>query len=177
MSQPPHRIGAAILGFRNHYGCLPPRAIVDESGKPLLSWRVLLLPYLGYSKLFHLLRLDEPWDSQHNRKLIPYMPLIYNSTQAGLPFGRTTFEAVTGAHTAFPDNGLRRFHDFDKDPADVLLIVEVDKKNCVEWTKPADVARTDDKSWRDGLFQKENHFRGIYGDALFRVFRIDDAKK
>ena len=152
-------------------------AIVDESGKPLLSWRVVLLPYLGYSKLFHLFRLDEPWDSQHNRKLIPYMPLIYNSTQGGLPFGRTTFEAVTGPQTAFPDNALRRFHDFEKDPADVLLIVEVDKRNCVEWTKPTGVLRTEDKSWTDLLGKSESHFQGIYGDALFRVFRINDVEK
>ena len=68
--------GAAfgIRRFHGAYGCLPPQAIVDQQGRPLLSWRVAILPYMGYSRLFHMFKLDEPWDSPHNRRLIPLMP-------------------------------------------------------------------------------------------------------
>jgi hypothetical protein len=168
-----HPIGNAIQQFRSHYGCLPPRAIVDETGRPLLSWRVLLLPYLGHSRLFHLFRLEEPWDSEHNRKLIPYMPLVYNATQAGLPLGKTTLKALTGPDDApFPDKVLRRFYDFEKDPAYALLMVEVDKKDSVEWTKPEDLQVTKDRAWLSRLYitdvDGQKYLRGIYGDGIYR---------
>jgi hypothetical protein len=175
----PHPAGAAIFAFRNHYGCLPPLAIVDESGKPLLSWRVSLLPYLGYHKLFHLFHLDEPWDSEHNRKLIPYMPMLYNSTQTGMPLGMTTFKALSGPGTAFPGNGLRRLHDFEGHPANALLIVEVDKSAAVEWTAPEAFERTEDKTWTEQLYKVQvegsEYSHGIFGDGVFWIFRISDG--
>ena len=58
-----------------------------------LSWRVALLPYLGYRNLYEQFRHDEPWDSPHNRKLIAKMPPVYES-QAGLPEGKTTYVAL-----------------------------------------------------------------------------------
>lgn len=174
----PHRIGAAISHFYRHYGCLPPRAIVDPSGTRLLSWRVTLLPYLGYSKLFHLFRLNEPWDSEHNQKLIPYMPLIYNATQAGLPLGRTTFKALAGPQTAFPDSLLRRYYEFEDDLMALPLIVETEKSLAVEWTKPDDITYTEDKKWREQLFKittaGESHFHGIFGDGQFWRFHFED---
>src|SRR5262249_55645747 len=58
-------------------GNLPPVAIADRKGKPLLSWRVALLPYLGEWDLYRKFKLDEPWDSPHNKALLPLMPEIY----------------------------------------------------------------------------------------------------
>ena len=171
-----HELGRAIAGFYNHYGCLPPRAIVDDSGQPLLSWRVLLLPYFGHSKLFHLFHLDEPWDSEHNKKLIPYMPFTYNPTQTGLPLGRTTFKALSGPRAVFPHEGLRRYHDFEHSPSDALLIVEVDKKAAVEWTKPDDLDMTDDETWKDQLYKREldgvEYFHGLSGNGELYIIPV-----
>lgn len=177
----PDVIGSAIGRFRNDYGCLPPRAIVDEAGQPLLSWRVLLLPYLGHSELFHLFHLDEPWDSEYNRKLISYMPLLYNSTQTGLPLGRTTFKTLISPQGAFPEEGLRRYHELEGDPSDALLIVEVDKSAAVEWTKPEDLDRTDDETWTEQLHKRQvdgsDYFCGMYGDSVFCLFRVNDKEE
>ncbi len=52
-------------------------------GRPYLSWRVLLLPIIGQTDLFNKFKFNEPWDSEHNRALIPQMPAIYRAGQQG----------------------------------------------------------------------------------------------
>ncbi len=69
----------------------PPRTSYSVDGKPLLSWRVQLLPYLDQKELFKEFHLDEPWDSQHNRQLIERMPDVYHSPLSrAAPAGRRT---------------------------------------------------------------------------------------
>jgi RNA polymerase sigma factor (sigma-70 family) len=41
------RIGLALFDYEREHGRLPAAAITDRDGKPLLSWRVAILPYLG----------------------------------------------------------------------------------------------------------------------------------
>ena len=79
-------IGQAIRAYEQQNGTLPPAAILDrKTGQPLLSWRVALLPYLGMGELYKRFRLDEPWDSQHNRALVDEMPSVYRV----VPFTKT----------------------------------------------------------------------------------------
>ena len=59
-----------------------PAASHDKNGKPLLCWRVHILPYLGEEKLYKEFHLDEPWDSPHNKKLLSQMPKIYRAPGA-----------------------------------------------------------------------------------------------
>ena len=63
-------------------GHLPPPASVDKKGTRLLSWRVLILPYIGEEKLHEQFHLDEPWDSKHNKELLAKMPEVFNTSRA-----------------------------------------------------------------------------------------------
>jgi hypothetical protein len=63
----------AMLNYESANRHLPPAAIRDKDGKPLLSWRVAILPYLDEVELYKQFRLDEPWDSPHNSALIKKM--------------------------------------------------------------------------------------------------------
>ena len=127
----------AMLRFSDKNGILPPVSIDDENGVPLLSWRVLLLPELGYEDLFSLFRLDEPWDSEHNKKLVPYMPVEYHiHRDTGVP-GRTTVELLSGKGTLFPTDdvvptSVVRGRDCDQLRIGVLVKLEFAR----EWTKP-----------------------------------------
>jgi hypothetical protein len=130
------------LGMRGYSqyegnGRMIPRAIYDKDGKSLLSWRVLLLPYLEQVSLFKQFKLDEPWDSPHNIQLLDKMPsLPYASPRENNKPGETYYQVFTGPGTVFPDPRKERLPLF-ADCADRLLIVEA--ANSVPWTKPEDL--------------------------------------
>src|SRR5882672_4340583 len=64
------QLALAMHNYHSAYGQLPPAAVRDKNGKLLLSWRVLILPYIEQDNLFKEFKLEEPWDSDHNKKLI-----------------------------------------------------------------------------------------------------------
>jgi hypothetical protein len=126
--------------------CLPAQAIVDGEGKPLLSWRVELLPYLEQKDLYDQFRRDEPWDSDHNRKLLERMPDVFKAPGAAdaVP-GMTTYVMPTGPGTLFPrPDATPRFATIADGMSNTLALVEVNADHAVPWTKPADMAVADD---------------------------------
>jgi hypothetical protein len=66
-----------MVNYHDAHGRLPPAVVYGKDGKPLYSWRVLLLPYLDEQELYQQFQLDEPWDSPHNLQLLPRMPGFY----------------------------------------------------------------------------------------------------
>ena len=68
------QIGLALSDYEAEHGRLPPAIVRDSGGRPLYSWRVLILPYLGEEELYNEFRRDEPWDGPHNRRLIDKAP-------------------------------------------------------------------------------------------------------
>jgi hypothetical protein len=71
-------IGLALYNYADaHGGTLPPAYVADAHGRPLYSWRVLILPYIEQRPLYDRFHLDEPWDSPNNRTLIASMPFTY----------------------------------------------------------------------------------------------------
>ena len=145
---------AALNKFRTDFGCFPPHAIKGKDEASLLSWRVLLLPYIGYSALFELFHLDEPWDSPHNQKLLPYMPDIYCPYQKGLEVGHSTVLAIIGPNTPFPLEGIRKLGDMKGRQEDIVLFAEVGPQFSVPWTKPEDLKESSDNAWREQLYLK-----------------------
>ena len=63
------QIGLALHNYHDRYGCYPPAYTADKNGRSLHSWRVLILPFLEQNALFERIRLDEPYDSPHNREV------------------------------------------------------------------------------------------------------------
>jgi hypothetical protein len=94
-------ITLAMLLYERDHGRLPPAYTVDADGKPMHSWRVLLLPYLGQQRLYDKIRLDEPWDGQHNRQFHNEAVPFYQCPSAELAPGQTTYSVVVGENTAF----------------------------------------------------------------------------
>lgn len=132
----------AMQMYESTHGRFPSQAICDKEGKPLLSWRVMLLPYLEAGNLYEQFRLDEPWDSEHNLKLVERMPAVYGDPAAPelAARGLTTVQVLTGKDTLFsaPDkaptagsvsDGLSR----------TLAIVEARPDKAVPWTAPDDI--------------------------------------
>ena len=126
----------AFVQYNDKHGRLPAAAITSPAGKPLLSWRVALLPYLFEQKLYDQFKLDEAWDSPHNRKLLDKMPAVYRTSRGDRE--RTLCQVIVGPGTAFEGpKGLRLKLDFPADGKNTLLAVEA--STPVPWTKPEDV--------------------------------------
>jgi hypothetical protein len=132
----------AMHNYHDVYGSFPPAASRDKTGKPLLSWRVHLLPFLDQNELYKQFHLDEPWDSDHNRKLIARMPRVFDSTgDAKLAAaGKTTYLGPVGKHTMFPPgkDGLR-FASVTDATSNTIFLVDADDAHAVPWTKPEDL--------------------------------------
>jgi hypothetical protein len=132
------QIGLALHNHNDHLGYLPPAAIRSRDGKPLLSWRVAILPYIEGESLYRQFRLDEPWDSPHNSALLPRMPEVFHlAYDPYTPAHMTYFQAFVGPGTAFEREGLRLSHDFPDGTWNTILFVEA--ATPVPWTQPVDL--------------------------------------
>ncbi len=119
----------------------PAYASFDKAKKPLLSWRVHILPYLEQDALYKEFKLDEPWDSEHNKKLIARMPATYNSTgnKKLAAEGKTTYLVPRGDATMFPGENTIKFTDVTDGTSNTIFLVDADDKKAVFWTSPEDL--------------------------------------
>ena len=117
----------------------PPAAIYNKDGKPLLNWRVALLDRLDENDLLKEFKTDEPWDSEHNRRLVAKMPKLYAlpGVETKEP-GMTFFQVFTGKGTVFEGRKGLKFTDYLKGGGHHFMIVEATQP--VVWTKPEDLA-------------------------------------
>ena len=131
--------GEALRLYHDTHGRLPPAVVCDKEGRPLYSWRVLVLPYLERRLLYEQFHLDEPWDSPHNLALAKSTPSCFQpmgSFHWAEEEGTTRIQAITGPGTAFERPGLT-WADFPDGPANTALVVEAGEP--VPWSKPGDV--------------------------------------
>lgn len=133
------QIGIAMHNYHDVYGSLPPAAKVDAEGKPLLSWRVHLLPFVEAENLYDEFRLDEPWDSEHNKKLIERMPMAYRNPNLPMADFKTNYLAVTGEGTAFGGKEGTKFRDVIDGTSNTIIAVEANADRAVIWSKPDDL--------------------------------------
>src|SRR5262249_31836202 len=128
------------------------------------------LPFIEQEALYKKFKLDEPWDSPHNKKLIPLMPKIYAPPMVGKPAkaGHTYYQVFTGKDTPFVHGargpGITSFPDGLSNTA---LVVEAGE--LVPWTKPEDVVYDPKKPIPrlGGLFKEGFHV--LLADGSIRV--------
>jgi hypothetical protein len=133
------QISLAMLNYQKKSGTFPSAIVRAQDGKPLYSWRVMLLPYLEQEQLFKELHLDEPWDSPDNHGLIDRMPKVY-AGPGGIAAGPglTYYQVLVGKGAAFEaDRPLKSPLDFPDGLDSTILIAEA--RHPVIWTQPDDL--------------------------------------
>ncbi len=133
----------ALVGYYDEHGCFPPRCLRDEDGRPMHSWRVLLMPYLGRKEqqLYEDYDLSEPWNGPSNRAVVTSMtddaPAFYHSWDDRNADRRwTSFVAVVGSDVKWPSSKPLRARLVTKSSSSFLL-VEVHNSG-IHWMEPRD---------------------------------------
>ena len=132
-------IATALLAYHKDKGKFPPAATLSKEGKPLLSWRVQILPYLGHNFLYKQFRQNEPWDSEHNKKFIRRIPPSFRESQENLDKGTTPFQAPVGIATLFTPGGTgTNSIQIINELSNTIMLVKVPEDKTAIWTKPED---------------------------------------
>ena len=129
----------AMLTYEAANNRLPARAKFSKDGKSLLSWRVLILPYIEEQVLYEQFHLDEPWDSEHNKPLIAKMPQIFASPDQPAGEGRTRYVVPVGKGTMFEGTEGLKMSQITDGTSNTVCLVEVAPDKAVIWTKPDDM--------------------------------------
>ena len=132
------QIALAMHNFHDRNKRFPAIGTFDAAGRPLLSWRVHLLPYVEQAELYNQFHLDEAWDSPHNKALLANMPPVFACPQSGHAHskGLATYRLVVGEGTAFPGREGIGIRDITDGTSNTIMAVEVDDEHAVPWTKP-----------------------------------------
>jgi hypothetical protein len=140
-------IDGSMRRYQTKHEHFPPAAIRDPDGRPLLSWRVAVLPMLGQHELYERFKLDEPWDSPHNHGLLAEMPWFYAAPHRPDAVPPTTvYQVFVGPGTPFdPTAAPLRLEgtDFPVPVLELFFIVEAAEP--VPWTKPDDLPYANDR--------------------------------
>jgi prepilin-type processing-associated H-X9-DG protein len=163
------QIALAVHNYESSYDKLPGNICTKggDEPKPLLSWRVAILPYMDEEELYKKFNLNEPWDSPNNKKLIPLIPKVYanpafeddtkgsvtiKTTNVKIPAGKPAlsaegrtpylapaFKKRGGLHTMLPTfpGESRTFANISDGMSNTIMVLECPDSEI--WTKPADL--------------------------------------
>ena len=129
------------LAMHNHYDVYRtlPGNIVDKNGKALLSWRVKILPFIEEQALYDQFHLDEPWDSEHNIKLLSRMPDIYVDPNTATQPGMTVYQRPIGEKLIMNSDAGGNFRKITDGTSNTIMTVETLPDAAAAWTKPEDL--------------------------------------
>ena len=170
------QIGLSFHNYESANGTLPTN-ICNKDGKPLLSWRVHLLPYIEQDQLYKEFKLDEPWDSDNNKKLIAKMPKTFE--MAGIETkekGQTFFQAFVGKkgdaiRPLMLEGDLKGlgFTGVTDGLSNTFLVVEAAEP--VIWTKPVDLPFDANEKLPKLGRRQPNGFNVLFGDGSVRFIK------
>jgi hypothetical protein len=177
----------------DHAGTFPPQAIRSPDGKPLLSWRVSILPYLGEQALYDEFHLNEPWDSAHNRKLITRIPPTLATPKLGSEArsaGQTCYlaplskapPAVAVPRKVDPAAPIvhgknemvfdlpqgAQFARIRDGLSNTILVLEAPAQSAVVWTRPDDLVIDPQDPWKSLGGQAAGGFDALVADGSVR---------
>jgi prepilin-type processing-associated H-X9-DG protein len=134
------QIGLALQSYADVHKTFPPAYFADENGKPMHSWRVLILPYLEQKALYDRYNFDEPWDGPNNRQLAALIPPPYRcptDPTSGPASTTTNYAAITGPGTMFDGETSANFGTIKDGTSNTLIVVETTAG--INWMEPRDL--------------------------------------
>ncbi|HEV3025719.1 MAG TPA: DUF1559 domain-containing protein, partial [Pirellulales bacterium] len=137
------QIGVALHVYHDLYGSFPPAYIADADGKPMHSWRVLILPFVEGQHIYDQYNFNEPWNGPNNRRLAAMMPSTYSCpSDPSTPGASTTaYLAIAGPGAVFDGDKRCTLNNVTDGTENTLVVGEVVGAN-VDWMEPRDLELT-----------------------------------
>jgi len=173
------QIGLAMHNYHDVHKCFPPAYLPDEDGKPMHSWRVLLLPYMEQKPLYDMYNFDEPWDSPNNLAVAQMMPAEYRCPEDSLAGPtETSYLMVVGPETLSDGPTNRRIAEISDGTSNTIMVVECSGLG-IGWAEPSDLGAEDltyaiNDGSPDGI--RSNHSEGanvLMCDGSVRCLDVD----
>jgi hypothetical protein len=167
------QIALAMIVYESTHRSFPPAAS-EKDGKPLLSWRVAILPFLGEEALYQKFHLDEPWDSPNNRDLVKQMPAVFQPLE-GPKDGKTRIMVFTGKGAAFDGGKTIGNMDIHDGASFTIMFVEAGAEKAVPWTKPEDLPFDAEKPTAAlGKAPPQGFMAAFFDGSVLSSLKVDD---
>lgn len=170
------QLALALHNYHDSHGHFPPPVLIGPDGKTPHSWRVALLPYLEQQALYTQYKLDEPWDSTNNLRILASMPPVLRHPSEPGGTTSTSYYALTGPDTLMgPVDGKgTKITDIVDGTSNTIALVEA--KRGIPWTKPEDIPFDKDQPVPNLGGYTAGGPVVCYGDGSVRVLRSTTAE-
>lgn len=168
------QIGLALHNYADHYNALPPAYTVDSNGKPLHSWRTLILPYLDQAPLYNKINLSKAWDDPANAEACKAAIPGFQCPSTTCPATHTTYMVVVAGSGCFCLNASRQFSEITDGRGETLMVIEADPAHAVHWMSPVDA--DEQLLMSVGPQTKLAHTGGMHGTFADGTVRFLSAK-
>jgi hypothetical protein len=172
------QIGLAMHNYHDAIGMFPPAATIDKKGKPLLSWRVAILPYVEQAALYEKFKHDEPWDSDHNKKVMEEnpMPAVFRLPGDDDDKSRDTHcQVFTGEGAMFEAGMALKIQNIPDGTSNTLMVGLAAK--AVPWTKPGDIEFDAKQDPRKLLLFTNDKTSVAFADGSVRMLKKSMAEE
>lgn len=135
------QIGLALHNYHDTFGSFPPAYIPDENGKPMHSWRVLILPFVEANYIYDQYDFSQPWDSPANAQACAMMPFVYDDPALGTgDMGdRTTYVAISAPNSVLGTDTAKKLREITVGTSNAIMVIENSSKPVL-WYQPDDIS-------------------------------------
>jgi len=95
-----------------------------------------MLPYIEQNTLYQAYKMDEPWDSPSNLKILEKMPNVFKADTSAQTTA-SSYYVLTGPDTIFSGKAGTKIQDITDGTSNTIMLVEA--KHDIPWTKPVDL--------------------------------------
>jgi prepilin-type processing-associated H-X9-DG protein len=134
------QIALALIHYGQVHKALPPAYTVDATGRPLHSWRTLILPYLEGESLYQTIDLSKPWNDPANARAMETAVPVFRCPGANGPSNSTTYLAIVGPNGCFLPHEPRRLAEITDGHDSTIMVIEAGEEDAVPWMAPMDAS-------------------------------------
>jgi Protein of unknown function (DUF1559) len=153
------QIASALSAYESEFSALPSAYTIDADGRPLHSWRTLILPYLEQKDLYATINLSKPWDDRANAKAMATPIDVYRCPLSRGPANSTSYLATVADDGCLLPTRPRALADIKDDHYSTLMLIETSDENSRPWMEPTDA----DEEVLLSLISPKSNFHHRYG--------------